>query len=191
MGGRSSGRGVPPAPRADTLRGLAPGVCRGHRHGRHRPNPPFCPRAGVAAERRPRVTGRIVEGPEQPLLVVPQERHNVSAGLCPKLEDPIDARSRIRSPIDVVAEKDHGVMATQLRYQLFKHRVEGIGVAVDVTDRNRGHRWPPRGVNQPASPRPRLALFTAVLAGLEEAWPDPSMCQTVDWGWGQWGPSAC
>ena len=85
------------------------------------------------------MTGRIVEGPEQPLLVVPQERHNVSAGLCPKLEDPINARSRIRSPIDVVAEKDDRVVVAELSCHLLQHRVESVGVAVDVANRDCGH----------------------------------------------------
>lgn len=50
--------GEPPAPRTPALRDLAAGVCRGHRHGRHRPAPPFRPRPRMAPERRVRSVRR-------------------------------------------------------------------------------------------------------------------------------------
>jgi hypothetical protein len=118
---------------------LEPGV----RDGLTKSGDGFC---GVAANRleglhaqKPRVTAMVAQSSKEPLLVIAHEAHDLGGRLAPEAENRFHATSRIAPSVDIVAEEDDAVILAGLTSNLVEQVGEGREVAMDVTDRDRGH----------------------------------------------------
>ena len=81
---------------------------------------------------------------EQPVLVVAAEADDVGAGVAAERKDGLDAVARVRTAIDVITEKDDGVVRVNVR-QLRKQIDEGLTMTMNVANCERGHRAGSRG----------------------------------------------
>jgi hypothetical protein len=81
----------------------------------------------------------VLIGAEQPLFVIPEQRHHESLRRTLKIDDSLDTSLRIGTPIDVVPEKDNYVLRTDLQRDPTEKVVQGREVAVHITDRYRAH----------------------------------------------------
>src|SRR4051794_10496319 len=81
----------------------------------------------------------IAHGLQQPVLVIAAQQNNSGWRFLTKAQNPIDALTGIRSPIDVVAEKNHGVLCAYRRLYLVQQIIQRAEVAVNVAYRDRRH----------------------------------------------------
>ena len=78
-------------------------------------------------------------GPQQPVFVVPSETHDLGWTFVAKAKNCVDAASRIRAAVDVIAEEYDDVSGPHDVANLLEQIREGWQIPVDVADGYGGH----------------------------------------------------
>jgi hypothetical protein len=81
----------------------------------------------------------VVVRPKQPVLMVPEQTHDLGAGLAMKAKNRFHAPSRVGPSVDIVSEEHDSIPSGTLPKNLLENIVKGRKVPVNISDRNGGH----------------------------------------------------